>query len=531
MDRTNRRRFLSNVGGGMIMASIGSSLATDLGLAPLRAEEPLRTGDEAAGLSFGELEPLVDFLQATPPDKMLPLAVAKIQAGTPLETLVAAAALANARAFGGEDYVGFHTLMALVPALAMTELYPGIGSHVPVLKVLYRNSSRLQEVGGSEARALEPVSASAPPSGVESGELLRRLVREQNREGAEATFAGIAQSSPQRALNDLLVAVEDGAEVHRVVLVHRAYEMVPLVGADRAHTMLRQSLRYCLKNEAYASNGFRELRSLLPELLDQYHLLGRDPGDRTMSDSELSSFTEMLFQASADQAAEAVAGALADNFSPATLAEAISLAANQLVLRDAGRTGKQVQAGKPEGSVHGDSIGVHACDSANAWRNIARHGDRRHAMAATILAGYQVALDRVQRGGDFEHWKPRPLADVLTQVTNKQKCHLLGELNDAIRSNHQELACAVTQRYLDCKHGAGNLFGLFKRYAITEDGALHAEKYFHTVREEYHVTRPEFRDRQLVALARVTASEYGRPAAGVAQACELLGLNPTSLMS
>ncbi|MFO0922727.1 MAG: hypothetical protein U0905_09600 [Pirellulales bacterium] len=33
--------------------------------------------------------------------------------GTILKTLVAAGALANARTFGGQDYIGFHTFMAL----------------------------------------------------------------------------------------------------------------------------------------------------------------------------------------------------------------------------------------------------------------------------------------------------------------------------------------------------------------------------------------------------------------------------------
>ncbi len=43
-----------------------------------------------------------------------------------------------------------------------------------------------------------------------------------------------------------------------------------------------------------------------------------------------------------------------------------------------------------------------------------------------------------------------------------------------------------------------------------------------TTREEFLSTRPAFRWRQLVPLARVTASECGRPAPGVAEAKALL---------
>jgi hypothetical protein len=66
------------------------------------------------------------------------------------------------------------------------------------------------------------------------------------------------------------------------------------------------------------------------------------------------------------------------------------------------------------------------------------------------------------------------------------------------------------------------MFDLMLKYAVSEDGSLHAEKYYRTTSEEFATTRSAFRWRQLVALARVTASEYGRPAAGVGEAREML---------
>ena len=66
------------------------------------------------------------------------------------------------------------------------------------------------------------------------------------------------------------------------------------------------------------------------------------------------------------------------------------------------------------------------------------------------------------------------------------------------------------------------MFDLLLRFAVSEDGALHAEKYYRTATEEFAATRPAFRWRQLVSLARVTASAYGQPAPGHAEACRLL---------
>src|SRR5437879_5961959 len=114
-----RRDFLTDVGKGMIVAGIGTGLATDLGIASTRAN------DEPRRLTFGESEPLVALMQDTPTDKLLTALVDRLRTGTAPGRLVAAMALANARTFGGEDYVGFHSLMALAPAYHMSCELPG----------------------------------------------------------------------------------------------------------------------------------------------------------------------------------------------------------------------------------------------------------------------------------------------------------------------------------------------------------------------------------------------------------------------
>ena len=110
----NRREFLANVGSGMLVASVGSNLAQDLGLAPAALAD-----GSAERLSFGPLEPLVSLMQETPIERFLPAVIEKMKAGTGLRQLVAAAALANARTFGGQDYEGYHAIMALAPAYLM----------------------------------------------------------------------------------------------------------------------------------------------------------------------------------------------------------------------------------------------------------------------------------------------------------------------------------------------------------------------------------------------------------------------------
>ena len=96
----------------MLVASVGASVAQNLGLTSALAEEATES------LTFGKMEPLVGALvQETPVNQLLPHFVQLIQGGTELRTLVAAGALANARMFAGQDYTGYHALIALVPRL------------------------------------------------------------------------------------------------------------------------------------------------------------------------------------------------------------------------------------------------------------------------------------------------------------------------------------------------------------------------------------------------------------------------------
>lgn len=513
----NRRKFLADVGRGMLVASVGPALAADLGLTSARA------ADAPGTLNFGDLEPLVSLMQETAPGRLLPIVVEKLKAGTELKQIVAAAALANARAFGGEDYIGFHTMMALSPSYAMSKELPEERRALPVLKVLYRNSNRIQEQGGRDTEVLHPVEPATLPDGKEGPELLRDQVRAKNLADAEKTFAALARGSAEDAFNSVLPIVQDATEVHRVVMVSRAWDLLDLVGKERAHTLLRQSVHYGVKNESPSMvENCGGGRTLLPKLLDQYRLAGKPLGKRAADDAWVDRMTQTFFKSTPEQAADVAAAALAEGMLPDAIGEAIGLTANQLILRDEGRRKGQTQANKPIGSVHGDSIGVHASDSANAWRNIARVSNPRNTVASLILGAYQVALDRSRPGGDFLNWEPYPRAEMREKITGSDPAALLREAEDAIKNKDQARAAAIVHRIGEMGHPPRPVFDLLLRYAISEDGALHAEKYYRTVSEEFALARPAFRWRQLIGLARVTASEYGQPAPGYAEACGLL---------
>ncbi len=528
MSASSRREFLADVGRGMFVATLGPMVAYDLGLSSGFAAE---LDSESARLTFGALEPLVGFLQDTPPDKLLPEAVKRLQSGTDLKQLTAAAALANARSFGGEHYRGYHTFMALTPAYQIAQECRDATKPLAVLKVLYRNSDFIQTVGGQEM--LHPIEPLPEAISSDAGSLLRDAYNQSDITRADRIFASMSQQPLDEAFNDLLeYNVDDHAGVHETVLVWRAWNLLDFTGREHAHTLLRQSVRQCIGQNKNSANRPPDARiALLARLLDEHHLPESAKNNRTGDDAWVTELCETILSSNASQAADAVAGALAEGFSIEHIGEAISLAANQLVLR---------QVANWEGvrgtRAHGDSPGVHASDAVNAWRNIARVSNHRNAVAAMILAGYFVADSHFATDGKYPKGHdavPFPRPEQVAEIRSSEPSELLPELDRAIRNNDQFRACAIVEKYGEAKAGPQQVFDLLRRYAISEDGRLHGEKYYRTASEEFATTRPAFRWRQLTALARVTASAYGytlddarteHHAPGYEEACRLLGV-------
>jgi hypothetical protein len=514
----SRREFLGDIGRGMLLAGLGTTLASELGLARAWAD------DEIQPLNFGNLEPLVALMQDTEPAKLTAILVDKLNSGIDLQTLTAAGALANARTFGGQDYVGFHTFMALAPAYRMAQSLPTGEQPLPVLKVLYRNANRIQEFGGRASEVLHDLHAAEIPAEVvkngSGGEYLREASRKGDIDAADRTFLGLAKGPIGEAYNHLQFAVEDEVDVHRVVLAWRAWDTRELAGEQWGQTLLRQSIRYCANTEARMierGHNRSPIRELLPKLLDQHGLLNKTLGSEAGDDAWLQELANVVYGASREQAADAVAQALAAGYSAESVGEAISLAANMLVLHDPGRPQEWSNADKPAGSCHGDSVGVHASDAANAWRSIARVSSPRNVVASLIVGAFHTAGQSGRSNPD-----PYPLAEHLAAVKGADAAALLKEADEAIRAKDQFRSAAVIARYGQLGHDPQAAFDLLLRFATSEDGALHAEKYYQTAVSEYATMRPAFRWGQAVALARVSASEFGYRSAGYEEAKRLL---------
>jgi hypothetical protein len=167
---------------------------------------------------------------------------------------------------------------------------------------------------------------------------------------------------------------------------------------------------------------------------------------------------------------------------------------------------------------------VHSSDATNAWRNMARIAQPLHAASGLVVAAYHSAAHQPFATDPYPTSEHR----ALVKATDAEG--LLAEAEEAVRNNDQGRAAAAIAIYGENGHSPQAVYDRMLRYTISEDGRLHGEKYFQTVVEEFRTTRPAFRWRQLIGLARVTASAYGYDrddkhgarAPGYEEACRLL---------
>ena len=517
MSDSSRRTFISDIGRSMFAAGLGASLASELGFSTAFAEQ----GHDA--ILLGKYEPLVELIRNTPAQTLQPIIAQMLVKGeTDLKMVTAASALANAVTFGGCDYVGFHTAMAMLPALEMSRQLSNASQPLPVLKVLYRNAQQIQTVGGASKKALLALHAQEHAGERSEGDLgiqIRSACRTSDFALGENLLATVA-NEPLDAFNALQSAVQDDLNVHRFVFAHRTYGLVGLLGREFSYSLLRQCVRFCADHERMrieSNQPESPIRQLMPRLLDQYKLEGKSLGKRDPGDAEVEQLAQTIYQGPRDRAAEAVAAALAEGMDPEVVGEAISLASNLYVLRQ----------GADNWRTHGDSAGVHSSDATNAWRNMARVSETRHAVSGLIVAAYHAGIQHAP----FQS-PPYPTDEHRELIKTRNSSKLLSETEDAIRNNDQARATAAIQIYGEAGYDVEPVFNLMLKFAISQDGRLHGEKYYHTVREEFCTIRPAFRWRQIVGLARVTASAYGYNredqhgfrAAGYDEACKLLGV-------
>src|SRR5262249_3025764 len=155
-----------------------------------------------------DLARLSQLIQQTPTKDLLPALAKQLNNGVSLKALIAAGALANARAFGGQDYNGYHSFMALCPAHAMAMALPERERPLPVLKVLYRTSTHIHGAHCAQEDPLAQVEPARLDQRAPAAEQMRDAARAGNLAQAEQIFTAL-KGTPEQTYDDVQLLIQD----------------------------------------------------------------------------------------------------------------------------------------------------------------------------------------------------------------------------------------------------------------------------------------------------------------------------------
>ena len=277
----------------------------------------------------------------------------------------------------------------------MSRELPEAQRALPVLKVLYRNTNHIQQIGGRSHEALHPVEPAAVPAGPAGGRGpprgdppaghgrgradLRRARRTGRSTRRTTTCQYLVQDNIERPPRRPGLARLGPARPDRQgARPHAAPPVGPLLrGRGGEHPQVRLGRARCAPS--------------CPGCSTSYRLLSRAAG-RAAARRRLGRAAGQTIYAST-----ARAGRRRGRRGPGRRDRARGRRRGDLAGRQPARPARPrprarpTRAAKPVGSVHGASVGVHASDAANAWRNIARVSNRRNALASLIVGAYHTA--------------------------------------------------------------------------------------------------------------------------------------------
>jgi len=209
---------------------------------------------------------MVRLCRTPAPGQLLPILVERLKSGTDLRRAGGGGRAANARTFGGEDYVGFHTIdgTSFRPTTMAAEL-PASRRACRCFKVLYRNGNRIHEHAAT-TRVLHPIGrrVGGNRAGFRVTSRFARRFAGKIPGGQNAFLASATQNSPPMPLTRSCWPSKYGLGQCYRMSAAPAWSCSTWSAREHAQTLLRQSVHYC--SEHREERKIRRLQSPCPRV-------------------------------------------------------------------------------------------------------------------------------------------------------------------------------------------------------------------------------------------------------------------------
>jgi hypothetical protein len=494
------------------------------------------------------IEPLVQFIEQTPPAEILDRTLEKLRAGVAPKTMLTASALAVVRSadlppghHGGplHPLAGLHAITNLVGRLEGEDRFLPVLQHV-ALSNKHVNDPVTSPFSLLEFAPLDPTgtdtSRSADLANDGSGETISAEGIEAAKEAflkacgrgesnkADHIFLWLWDHVPAIEAFDLLMSValpKNTLDDHYFLFPGYLWRGLETLGTEHLKVLFRPAVRYVARFPT---------QRLVPEvdaLIEQHNLLGRVLRQRSGDDetARIGELGEAIRGCTTyPEIPKLIAQALADGLSLEGAGEALSIGAAGLFLR----------------SLTGNPMDVHLHTSANLRRYLLRlDGFSMKNKLLTLLlwhTGPEVKSTQYRMEPTIQ-----PDMDAVAALPHRSQEDLLEAITHSIynqpptdwsKVSNLGMMRAVpevkgtvnlAQQYVNLRYDPQVLINRLAQIVCHDNFTeMHAFKHHQAVIEEFHATREPWRWMHLVCGCQAAAVSYGKNMAVYEDALELM---------
>jgi hypothetical protein len=461
------------------------------------------------------IEPLVQFVEETPPDRIVAATHDKLAAGTSVKEMLLASGLAVVRSSDlppGHHGGPLHPLAGLHAVRHIAARLPGEYARLPVIQNVAVANKHIHSpaMGPFILADAKPVSEN---DDVEATlQSFRYAVSRGVYNACDHYFLYLLERlSPMQVLEHLLqVAIpKNQLDDHYFLFPVFTWRALEYFGWEYARFIGRAPVRYITRPTDPTSLEETD------RLIDKHGLLERELRARTGNDetAAITALADEIGRCSKfTEIPEMVAQALGDGLSLEGAGEGLSVGGSTLFLRS--------QTGNP--------MDVHINTGANTRRYLLRQPELsvRTKLQALLVwhTGPEVRMAQRMLAPEIQ---PEP--ERVAALPFHTQDELLGEIEQLIASlpvgerlpaanlatwrstDEVKQAAALAQQYANCKYAPEHLITLLGKIACRDNFTeMHALKHHQATYEEFHATRPSLRWRHLVAAVQAAAISHGR---------------------
>src|SRR5713101_1397568 len=461
------------------------------------------------------IEPLVQFVEETPPDRIVAATHDKLAVGTPVKEMLLASALAVVRSSDlppGHHGGPLHPLAGLHAVRHIAARLPGEYAMLPVIQNVAVANKHIHSPAMGPFILAEAKPVSEKDSVEATLAAFRAAVGRGVYNACDHYFLYLLERlSPMQVLEHLLqVAIpKNQLDDHYFLFPVFTWRALEYLGWEYARFIGRAPVRYITRPTDPTS------LEEIDRLIDKHGLLERELRART-GDDETAAITALADEigrcSKFTEIPEMVAQALGDGLSLEGAGEGLSVGGSTLFLRS--------QTGNP--------MDVHINTGANTRRYLLRQPELsvRTKLRALLVwhTGPEVLMAQRMLAPDIQPEPARVAAlpwraedDLLQEIEDLIASLPVGErlpkANIATWRSTDEVkqAAALGQQYADAGYAPEALVTLLGKIACRDNfSEMHALKHHQATYEEFHATRPSLRWRHLVAAVQAAAISHGR---------------------